>query len=150
MKLVETRVYRGPSSYGYRPVIRLTLDLEDLERHPSNVIPKFVDRLLDDVPTLYEHGCSYGEAGGFVRRLKDGTWFGHIAEHVAIELQCLAGTPVTYGKTRSAERDGVYHVIYSYEEEQVGRRAGEIALKYLRSLLPATFVDHEAAYDFKK
>ncbi|HLM72474.1 MAG TPA: acetate--CoA ligase family protein, partial [Polyangiaceae bacterium] len=141
MKLLETRVYRGPSPYGYRPLIRLTLDLEDLEASPSDTIPGFVDKLLNDVPTLEEHGCSYGEPGGFVRRLRDGTWFGHITEHVAIELQCLAGTPVTYGKTRSTGKTGVYHVVYSYEDEQVGRRAGELALQYLRSILPEGFAD---------
>jgi cyanophycin synthetase len=145
MKLVETRVYRGPSPYGYRPVIRLTLDLEELEQHPSNIIPGFVDRLLADVPTLGEHGCSYGEPGGFNRRLAEGTWFGHILEHVALELQCLAGTPVTYGKTRSAGREGVYHVIYSFEDEQVGRLAGQIALRYLRSILPEGYVDRLVA-----
>lgn len=141
MNLLETRVYRGPSPYGYRPVIRLTLDLEELEQHPSNTIPGFCERLIEDLPSLEEHGCSYGERGGFLRRLRDGTWFGHITEHVAIELQCLAGTPVTYGKTRSAGRDGLYHVIYSYEDEQVGRRAGDLALRYLRGILPAGFVD---------
>jgi cyanophycin synthetase len=139
VKLIETRVYRGPSPYGYRPVIRLTLDLEELEQHPSDKIPGFVDRLIQDLPTLDEHGCSYGERGGFVRRLRDGTWFGHITEHVALELQCLAGTPVTYGKTRGAGRDGLYHVIYSFEDEQVGRRASDIALRYLRSILPEGF-----------
>ncbi len=145
MKLEETRVYRGPNLYGYRPVIRLTLDLGELEQHPSDVIPGFVDRLLGDIPTLQEHGCSYGEAGGFIRRLRDGTWFGHILEHVAIELQCLAGTPVTYGKTRGvAGREGVYHVIYSYEEEEVGVRAGEIAFAYLRGILPDGFPDRLA------
>jgi cyanophycin synthetase len=141
MKLLETRVYRGPSPYGYRPVIRLTLDLEALEETPSDKIPGFNDRLIADLPMLYEHGCSYGEAGGFLRRLRDGTWFGHIAEHVAIELQCLAGTPVTYGKTRGTGQHGVYHVIYSFEDEQVGRRAGELALRYLRGILPEGFSD---------
>ena len=141
MKLCETRVYRGPSPYGYRPVVRLTLDLGELEDYPSNKIPRFVDRLLDDLPSLHEHGCSYGEPGGFVRRLRDGTWFGHITEHVAIELQCLAGTPVTYGKTRSEGRHGVYHVIYSFEDEEVGMAAGDMALRYLRTILPDGFAD---------
>lgn len=141
MKLLETRVYRGPNLYGYRPVIRLTIDLEDLENYPSDKIPGFNDRLIADMPTLHEHGCSYAEPGGFIRRLQDGTWFGHITEHVALELQCLAGTPVTYGKTRTAHRDGVYHVVYSFEEESVGRRAGEIALRYLQGLLPDGFPD---------
>lgn len=136
MKLLETRVYRGPSPYGYRPLIRLTLDLESLEESPSDTLPGFNDKLLAGVPTLQEHGCSYGEPGGFIRRLRDGTWFGHITEHVALEFQCLAGTPVTYGKTRSTGRPGVYHVVYSFEDERVGRRAGELALRYLCSLLP--------------
>lgn len=141
MKLLETRVYRGPNLYGYRPVIRLTIDLEELEQYPSDKLPGFTERLIAAMPTLHEHGCSYGEPGGFLRRLNDGTWFGHITEHVALELQCLAGTPVTYGKTRTAHRDGVYHVVYSFEEESVGRRAGEVALRYLRSLLPDGFPD---------
>ncbi|HMY20434.1 MAG TPA: acetate--CoA ligase family protein, partial [Polyangium sp.] len=141
MKLLETRVYRGPNLYGYRPVIRLTIDLEELEQYPSDKIPGFTERLISAMPTLHEHGCSYGEPGGFIRRLNDGTWFGHITEHVALELQCLAGTPVTYGKTRTAHREGVYHVVYSFEEESVGRRAGEVALRYLRSLLPDGFPD---------
>lgn len=147
MKLNETRVYRGPSPYGYRPLIRMTLDLETLEEFPSDKLPGFVPALLAAIPSLEEHGCSYGEPGGFVRRLKDGTWFGHIAEHVALELQCLAGTPVTYGKTRTAGRDGLYHVIVSYEEERVGRRACELALDYLCSLLPVGFPDHRPPLD---
>ncbi len=136
MKVLETRVYRGPNLYGYRPVIRLTVDLEELEDWPSDRIPGFVDGLLAAIPTLIEHTCSYGERGGFVRRLRDGTWMGHILEHCAIELQCLCGTPVTYGKARGTGERGVYHVIYSYDEERVGLAAGEIILKLLRSLLP--------------
>lgn len=150
MKLLETRVYRGPSPYGYRPLIRLTLDLETLEESPSNQLPGFTDKLLLDVPTLYEHGCSYGEPGGFIRRLRDGTWFGHITEHVALEFQCLAGTPVTYGKTRGTGRHGVYHVVYSFEDERVGRRAGELALRYLCSLLPDGHPDRSAPPDLKQ
>ncbi len=150
MKLLETRVYRGPSPYGFRPVVRMTLDLEELEAHPSHVIPGFVERLLTGVPTLEEHGCCYGEPGGFVRRLHDGTWFGHIAEHVALELQCLAGTPVTYGKTRGVPgKDGVYHVIVSYEEERVGLRACDLALRFLRSILPDGFPDRAAPVELK-
>ena len=145
MRVVETRVYRGPSPYGYRPVIRLTVDLEELEQYPSGELPNFNARLVELIPTLQEHGCSYGEPGGFIRRLNEqnaegtrGTWLGHVAEHVALEIQCLAGTPVSYGKTRSAPgQPGVYYVIYSYAEEQVGIEAGELALKLVRSLLPA-------------
>ncbi|MFN8478156.1 MAG: cyanophycin synthetase [Kouleothrix sp.] len=161
MRVLETRVYRGPSPYGYRPVIRLTVDLEDLEQYPSGIIPEFNERLLALMPTLREHGCSYGQPGGFVRRLTEtnddgshGTWLGHVVEHIAIEIQCLAGTPVTYGKTRSvAGRPGVYYVIYSFTEEQVGLEAGELAIDLVRSLLPTEYssamsVDEQADFDF--
>ena len=97
MKVLETRIYRGPNLYGYRPVIRLTVDLEELEEYPSDRIPGFVDRLVGYLPSLHDHTCSYGVKGGFIRRLHEGTWMGHILEHCSLELQCLAGTPVTYG-----------------------------------------------------
>ncbi|HWQ13988.1 MAG TPA: cyanophycin synthetase [Roseiflexaceae bacterium] len=163
MRVVETRVYRGPSPYGYRPVIRITLDLEDLEEWPSARIPGFNERLLEQVPTLQDHGCSYGVPGGFVRRLSDenrdgtrGTWMGHVIEHLALEIQCLAGTRVTYGKTRSVEgQPGVYHVVYSFEEERVGLEAGELAMKLVRSLLPPELPSalppaELAAFDFAR
>jgi len=137
MQVLETRVYRGPNLYGYGPMIRITLDLEELEEYPSSKLPGFTDRLVALMPTLDEHGCSYGEAGGFIRRLQEGTWMGHIVEHIAIELQCLAGTPVSRGKTRSVpDQPGVYYVVYSYLEERVGLEAGELALRLVRSLFP--------------
>ena len=146
MKILETRVYRGPNLYALRPVIRLKADLGELEQYPTAKLPGFVDRLLELMPTLRDHTCSYDEPGGLVRRMTEdeGTWLGHVLEHVALELQCLAGTRVTYGKTRSRGLPlGQYHVIYSYLEETVGLRAGEIGLRLLRTLLPP---DREA-YD---
>lgn len=161
MQVLENRVYRGPSPYGYRPVIRITLDLEELEEWPSARIPSFNERLLALMPTLHEHGCSYGEPGGFVRRLSEqnsdgshGTWMGHVIEHIALELQCLAGTNVTYGKTRSVpDQPGTYYVIYSYVEEQVGLDASDLAIRLVRALLPpelasALPADEAAAFDF--
>jgi len=163
MRVVETRVYRGPSPYGYRPVIRLTVDLEELEQYPSGELSNFNARLVELIPTLAEHGCSYGEPGGFIRRLNEqnaegtrGTWLGHVTEHIALEIQCLAGTPVSYGKTRSvAGQPGVYYVIYSYTEEQVGVEAGELALKLVRSLLPTDLpsalpTEELAGFDFAR
>src|SRR5215217_4870279 len=145
MKILDTRVYRGPNLYALRKVIRLRVDLGELEDFPTGRLPGFTDRLLETIPTLWEHSCSYGEPGGFVRRMREeeGTWLGHVLEHVAIELQCLAGTPVSYGKTRSHELPrGQYHVIYSYDEEVVGLEAGELGLRLIRHLLPSGLEAH--------
>lgn len=138
MKLLERRVYRGPNLYASFPVIRLTLDLEQLEEWPSARIPGFVDGLTAAVPSLQEHGCSYGEPGGFIRRLREdgGTWMGHIIEHVAIELQGLAGADVTFGKTRGTGDEGVYTIVYAYEEERVGLAAAELAIALMEDLVP--------------
>jgi cyanophycin synthetase len=137
MQVLETRVYRGPNLYGYAPMIRIMLDLGELEDYPTNRLPGFTDRLISLIPSLDEHGCSYGEPGGFISRMREGTWLGHVVEHIAIELQCLAGTEVSRGKTRSVSgRPGVYNVVYAYIEEHVGLEAGELALRLVRSLLP--------------
>jgi len=148
MKVVETRIYRGPNLYALWPVIRLRLDLGELEWFPTAKLPGFADRLVKLIPTLAEHTCSYGEPGGFVRRLKEdnGTWLGHVMEHVAIELQCLAGTPVTFGKTRShGLPPGQYHVVYSFDEESVGMAAGRLALRIIHHLLPERLEAHDPA-----
>ncbi|MCX4246306.1 cyanophycin synthetase [Paraliomyxa miuraensis] len=138
MQILEQRIYRGPNPYAHFGVIRLRLDLGPLEDWPSAKLPGFVDALLAAVPTLDEHGCSYGTPGGFVRRLREdeGTWLGHVLEHVAIELQNLAGADVTFGKTRGTGKHGEYFVVYQFEEERVGVAAGELALRLLCSLLP--------------
>jgi cyanophycin synthetase len=138
MKILEQRVYRGPNPYAHFGVIRLRVDLGPLEHWPSAKLPGFVDGLLASMPSLAEHGCSYGTAGGFIRRLREdeGTWLGHVLEHVAIELQNLAGADVTFGKTRSAGAPGEYFVVYQFDEESVGQAAGELARELLCSLLP--------------
>jgi len=137
MRVLEKQIYRGPNIYGYEPMIRFQLDLGTLEEYPSNKIPGFAERLTELLPSLHNHGCSYREPGGFLRRLQDGTWLGHVTEHVALELQTLAGTRETYGKTRSVRgQPGVYNVLYAYGEERVGLLAGAIALRLVSSLLP--------------
>jgi len=138
MKITEQRVYRGPSLYAHFPVMRLTVDLGALEEWPTGKLPGFADRLLALMPTLAEHTCSYGERGGFVRRMTEdgGTWLGHVLEHVAIELQQLGGAKVSFGKTRGAGERGLYHVVFEYEEERVGEAAGELAQKIIEDLLP--------------
>ena len=139
MRILDRSVYVGPSLYAHFPVIRLELDLEALEQWPTARLgDPFIDALLKALPGLQEHGCSYGEPGGFVRRMREdeGTWLGHVLEHVAIELQNVAGEQVTFGKTRGAGRDGVYTVVYEYAQKEEGIEAGELAMRLLCSLLP--------------
>ena len=129
MRILDKAVYVGPSLYAHFPVIRLDVDLGELEEWPSVKLGRgFTDGLVAALPGLKEHGCSYGKPGGFIRRLTEdeGTWMGHILEHVAIELQNVAGEPVTFGKTRSHGASGHYHVIYQYEQEDVGVEAGRL------------------------
>ena len=142
MRILHRSIFVGPSLYAHFPVIRLELDLGALEAWPTGRLgPAFVDALVELLPGLAEHGCSYREPGGFIRRMRedDGTWLGHVLEHVAIELQNVAGEDVTFGRTRSIgdDRPGVYSVVYQYAQKEEGIAAGELALKLLNSLLPA-------------
>ncbi|MCK5912039.1 MAG: cyanophycin synthetase, partial [Caulobacter sp.] len=137
MRVTETAVYKGPHLYASRPMVRIQLDLEQLEHWPTNRINGFTDRLLAALPGLEDHGCSYQTHGGLVLRMREGTWLGHVIEHVALELQKLAGTPVTRGKTRSVKgRPGVYNILYAYDGAGLGRAAGRAAVELVHSLLP--------------
>src|SRR5215207_4704325 len=126
MKILDTRVYRGPNYWLYKPAINLTVDLEELEEYPTDKLGDFTDRLLELMPTLQDHHCSRGEPGGFVERLYEGTWLGHVLEHLTLELQSLAGTYVTQGKTRGTGDPGRYYVIYQYGQEDVGIEAANV------------------------
>ncbi len=143
MRILERNVYVGPSLYAHFPVIRLLLDLGPLEAWPTGKLGAgFIDALLAALPGLHDHGCSYREPGGFIKRMRgdeesaDGTWLGHVFEHVAIELQNIAGEDVTFGKTRSTDTPGVYTVVYEYAQRDEGIEAGELAIQLLCSLLP--------------
>ncbi|MGG5808693.1 cyanophycin synthetase [Falsiroseomonas sp. CW058] len=136
-RVIECGVYRGPHIHGDLPMVRIRLDLGPLEEWPTSRLPGFAAALTAMLPGLARHGCSYKEPGGFLRRMEEGTWIGHVAEHVAIELQGLAGSPVTRGKTRSVRgQPGVYDVMYAYGEEEAGRLAGRLALQLVAGLLP--------------
>ncbi|HUG47864.1 MAG TPA: cyanophycin synthetase [Candidatus Limnocylindria bacterium] len=135
MRILETRVLRGPNAWARGPAIRLLVDLGVLEEWPSNKIPSFNEALVELLPTLDDHACSLGRRGGFISRLQDGTWLGHVAEHIALELQKLAGTEARIGKTRSTGEYGRYNVIYEYREEQVGVEAGRIAVALVNHLV---------------
>tara|TARA_R110000868_G_scaffold11516_3_gene56310 strand:- start:9218 stop:12019 length:2802 start_codon:yes stop_codon:yes gene_type:complete len=140
MKIVSTNVYVGPNIWAGFPVIRHVLDLGVLEGWPSAKIgPAFVDALVAALPGLDQHGCSYREPGGFIRRLREdeGTWLGHVMEHCALEIQGVAGTAVTFGRTRSTGVPGQYNMVYAYRQREVGLDAGKLALRLLMHLLPA-------------
>jgi cyanophycin synthetase len=156
MNITETRVFRGPNLYSrYDKVIRLTLDLEEMEHYPSNELENFAARLVEAIPSLQSHRCSEGVLGGFVNRLRRGTWMGHVIEHVAIELQSLAGSEVGFGKTRGTGVPGMYYVIFEYQEEKVGLAAVDLAIRLVRSLFPpdlpsALPVEERQLFNFQK
>ncbi|MBK6422467.1 MAG: cyanophycin synthetase [Gemmatimonadetes bacterium] len=156
MRIADRSVYIGPSLYAHFPVIRLEVDLGALEAWPTARLgPAFTDALVQALPGLAEHGCSYGEPGGFLRRCREdeGTWLGHVLEHVVIELQQASGRQVTFGKTRSLDLPGWYQVVFQYEEETVGLEAANLGLTLLQSLLPPELRDPGAVpegFDFTR
>jgi cyanophycin synthetase len=139
VEILETQIYRGANYWAPMPAIRLLLDIGELEERPTNLIPGFYDKLTTTLPGMVEHQCSVGKRGGFFERVQEGTWMGHVLEHTALELQTLAGQHVGYGKARSARdergevRPGIYHVVYEYEQENVGLAAGHLAQRLLGS-----------------
>ncbi|NUR99082.1 MAG: ATP-grasp domain-containing protein, partial [Kribbellaceae bacterium] len=144
LKIIETRVYRGPNIWSYDPAIHLVVDLGSLEQFPSNTIPGFTERLLADLPRLDQHHCSRGRKGGFIERLHEGTWLGHIAEHVSLQLQQEAGHDMRRGKTRQVKGSpGIYNITYAYADEAVGLAAGELAVRFVNNL-----VEPDPAFDF--
>jgi cyanophycin synthetase len=143
LTVVETRVYRGPNYWSYDPAIKLIVDLGILEQFPTNTIPGFSEALLEMLPAVGQHTCGTGRVGGFGDRLAEGTWVGHVAEHIALQLQREAGTEVGRGKTRGTGEPGRYNVVYSYAEETVGIAAGKLAVRLVNHLVEA-----EPGFDF--
>ena len=122
MRILEIKVLKGPNYWSVRrpKLIQMKLDLEDLEQKPTNKIEGFRQRLQKLLPTLYEHRCSEGMPGGFFSRVDEGTWMGHVIEHIALEIQTLAGMDCGFGRTRSTgEKEGVYYVIFEYMEPKL-------------------------------
>ena len=118
MEILSVKVLRGPNQWASFPCLEAWVDLGRLEDFPSHTLPGFNERIMAWLPTMIEHRCSIGERGGFFERLRTGTWMGHVLEHVTLELQTLAGTPVGYGRAREAKTRGVYKVVIEYKEER--------------------------------
>lgn len=137
MKIREINAMRGPNYWSVRrhKLIVMVLDIEDMEEKPSNKIKGFPERLKTMFPSMYSHRCSEGCEGGFFMRVDDGTWMGHIIEHIALEIQTLAGMDTGFGRTRDYGEKGVYNVVFSYMEESVGRYAAKAAVRICEALI---------------
>ncbi len=150
LRVLDTRVLRGPNIWARVPVVKMHVDLGELEEWPSNKVPGFNRALTALLPGLEDHACSLGRRGGFVSRLKEGTWLGHVAEHTALQLQDLAGTQVHIGKTRSTGEYGRYNAIFEYREEQVGIAAGRLAVALMNHLVAPDEAELDFAAELEK
>lgn len=147
MKIENIQVLRGPNiwSCNRKKLIQMRLDLQELEHKPTNTIPGFYDRLKKLIPSLHEHRCSPGVPGGFFQRVIAGTWMGHVVEHIALEIQTLAGMDAGFGRTRETKTPGVYNVVFTYLEEKVGIYAAEASVRIVEALIKgdAYDLDHD-------
>lgn len=144
IKILRVTHLRGPNIWTYRPVIETWLDIGELEECPSNTLPGFNERLTAWLPGLIEHRCGVGERGGFLERLRDGTWAGHILEHVVLELQNMAGMKTGFGKTRSTGDHGIYKMAFRTRDEVVGRAALQAGHALLMAAINDTPFDMKA------
>ncbi len=150
MEIQEIRVMRGPNYWSIRrhKLIVMKLDIQDMEELPSNKVPGFSERMEKMFPTMFAHECSEGHPGGFFKRVKDGTWMGHVVEHIALEIQSLAGMDCGFGRTRSTGQHGVYNVVFNYAEEKVGIYAAKSAVRIVEALISGT--DYDLADDIQQ
>jgi len=150
MRVLDIKVMKGPNYWSIRrhKLIQMRLDLEDMEQKPSNQIPGFPERLEKMFPSMYEHRCSVGAPGGFFERVKEGTWMGHVIEHIALEIQSLAGMMCGFGRTRETSKPGVYNVVFSYMEEKAGQFAARSAVRIAEALIAGH--DYDLAADIQQ
>lgn len=143
MEILDIRTLRGPNYWsGYwKKLIIMRLDIAEYEDRPTDKIDSFYGKMNEVLPSLLKHGCSYGEEGGFLRRVQEGTWAGHVIEHFALELQTLAGMDTGYGRTRETDERGIYNVVFSYHEEEVGRYAARAAVRLFLGLSEGRDID---------
>lgn len=135
IKFLRVSYLRGPNIWTYRPVLEAWLDIGELEDYPSNLLPGFTERLTAWLPGLVEHHCGVGYRGGFLERLRDGTWAGHILEHVVLEVQNLAGMKTGFGKTRSTGEHAIYKMAFRTRDETVGRAALDVAHRLMMAAI---------------
>jgi cyanophycin synthetase len=146
MKILKVQALRGPNIWSVqrKKLIQMRLDLEEMEQFPTNKIEGFRERIEAMFPTMIEHRCSEGTRGGFFSRIERGTWMGHVIEHIALEIQTLAGMETGFGRTRETKTPGIYNVVFSYTEENVGMFAAESSVAIAEALIKGTEYDLEA------
>ena len=146
MKILKIQALRGPNiwSVNRKKLIQMRLDLEEMEQFPTNKIEGFRERIENLFPTMIEHRCSEGTRGGFFYRLERGTWMGHVIEHIALEIQTLAGMETGFGRTRETKTPGIYNFVFSYTEENVGVFAAESAVAIAEALIKGSEYDLES------
>lgn len=137
MKILDIKVMNGPNYWSSRrhKLVVMLLDSQELEQRPTNTIDGFGERLQALMPSMFEHRCSEGVPGGFFTRVKEGTWMGHVIEHIALELQTLAGMETGFGRTRESDKPGVYHVVFSYYEAKAGIYTAKAAVQIAEALI---------------
>jgi cyanophycin synthetase len=145
MKIENIQVLRGPNIWSVKrkKLIQMRLNLQEMEHKPTNEIPGFYEGLKELIPSLYDHRCSPGVAGGFFQRVIAGTWMGHVIEHIALEIQTLAGMNTGFGRTRETKETGVYNVVFTYLEEKVGVYAAEASVRIALALINGETYDLE-------
>jgi cyanophycin synthetase len=143
MKILEIRALRGANYWSnrWKKLIAMKLDIEDYEQKPSDKIPDFPERLKELIPSLQTHTCSYGYEGGFLQRVDEGTYGGHIIEHIALEIQTLAGMDTGFGRTRESDTPGVYTVVFSYVEEEAGKYSAKASVDLFLGLAEGLSMD---------
>lgn len=146
MKILKIQALRGANIWSVKrkKLIQMRLDLEEMEQSPTDKIPGFRERIEAMFPTMIEHRCSEGCRGGFFMRVERGTWMGHVIEHIALEIQTLAGMDTGFGRTRETKTPGIYNVVFSYTEENVGMFAAESSVRIAEALIAGTPYDLEA------
>ncbi|WP_116789035.1 cyanophycin synthetase [Flavobacterium psychrotrophum] len=143
MKIEKIQALRGPNIWSVKrkKLIQMRLNLEELEQFPTNKIDGFRERIEALIPSLYTHRCSEGVPGGFFARIERGTWMGHVIEHIALEIQTLAGMETGFGRTRETKTPGTYNVVFSYVEENAGIYAAEASVRIAEALIAGTEYD---------
>lgn len=155
MRILEKRAMRGPNYWStyWKNLILIRLDLEDYENKPTDLIPGFRERIEEVIPTIRHHQCSYYQEGGFLRRISEGTWAGHVIEHIALELQTLAGMDTGFGRTRATATQGIYNVVFNYFEEECGLYAADAAVEVFLAIaegIPVELLKENIALHVKK